>query len=168
MPLIQSLCLLFLSTVVYFVSRFQNNDLPNFVINEMVAQCEFDPPSKYRDGPYKRGINWCSTGLMLDTERLITHMKQYSSDMDISFASEFGSNVRIGYIVSDNIILINPHIVSRAEEAIWCEDYVGGEILSQNRAESVQVEFLDETLIKRHRWFSRGESCRIQTVIAVM
>ena len=166
--LVQSASLLFACILVYFISRFERNDLPTFVIGEMVAQCTFDPPGDYRDGPYARSIHWCNTGDMAPTQGLITHLKLFSAGMDVAFAAEFGSHVRVAYVVQRDILLLNPRIASRSAEAIFCQDEVGGTVLSQLRAASVEVEYLNERREPRTAWFHRGESCRIQTVISIL
>lgn len=165
---VQSGVLLLLAVLVYFYSRFQRNDSPSYVISEIVAQCTFDPPGKYRVGPYSKSINWCNNGDMKSTDQLITHLKLYSDGMDIGFGAEFGSNVRIAYIVAKKLIIINPIIVDREAEMIWCEDNVGGVVVKKLRANAVLVEFMDEDLFKQRIWFKLGAACRIQTLIEYM
>ncbi len=166
-PWVQSVILVSILVCVYFASHLAHNKAPAAVIRDFVGNCQFAPPTYYREGPYPPSARWCKdVSNPHATLALMNHLKVNSEGHDIVFAAEFGSLVRIAYSPKLKMYFFNPVALPAPAEVRTISCVIGAH--SALYADSVEVEFLDppQNNSARHvLTFHRRDACLIQSVM---
>lgn len=166
---VQSLFLFFAALSVLFYGRFQRDEAPLNVVSEMIANCKFNKPGPYRQGPYPKSIKWCPNVDKQDLIQLMNHIKVNINEMDASIAAEYGSYVKVGYLKSQNEFLINPIILTKSKTAINCvTDVDGDDIQKHFKSDSILVKYIDGFQKTKQTTFTRQDSCLVQSIIENM
>ena len=162
-----SLSFLIVGVAVFFVSRYNANQPPLLVIREMVMNCEFDVPGVYRMGPYPQGIRWCNLSDKTPYIALINHLRVNTPVGGVSFAQEYGSNIRAMYV--DGVFMFNPDVVELGSRTIYCEDDIGLEFpVKKVRPSQIKLKYVDQAFKMSEISFVNGYSCVVQSVLEIL
>lgn len=150
-----------------WVSDFED---PTHAMKAIATNCEISPAGEYRDGPFAKSLKWCEHSERRSMVHLMNHMRVKSKSMDASIASEFGTDVHVGYLRLLDEFLINAHILSNesSNSLIQCVDSVGSRIVKRMRPLFVVVEFIDEHFERKTKRFENQNSCMVQLMIDAM
>ena len=166
----QSLFLGLAAMFVYFYTRSQKEDInPYYVVNEILAHCQYDPPGDYRHGPYSKSITLCESVDRKEAQELMYHMHARSVGMAAAIAAEFGSNVKIGYIVKRKLFIINPIVMAKGDHAVPCLlDTDSGNGEKHIRASTVDVRYMTSNFEYVEERFEQADALLVQAMIEAM
>jgi len=175
-----------LGAFVDFGSKLKSGESVSSIINEVTMRREFDPPGVWRPGPYGTSIRWVKTIDKKPIKDVLNFLRAKSKEevespvsflqsfiyffgatgRDIFPAHEYGSLVQALYVESEGVgfTMLNPEIQTLGTEMFYCEDDIGGDIVTGMRFYKIRVRFINEEFKDDEIEFQGDLSCSFQSV----
>ena len=99
----------------------------------------------------------------------MNHMYINSAKMDASIGAEFGVEIRIGYLRSQNLFVINPEVEHLPDaRLIQCFGELGGLETVTVRPDKIEVSYISSTFERTSKIFYDKEACLVQMMVENM